>query len=58
MAGVRRASPADTFVVGPVTVDLSGARLVALARMIFETGESDTVLKKVLLDLVEEGLQR
>lgn len=39
-------------------IDLSGNKLVALARLILENGESGTVLKKRLEQLVEEGIQQ
>jgi hypothetical protein len=39
-------------------VDLSGTKLVKLARLILENGESGTVLKKRLEQLVEEGIQQ
>ena len=38
-------------------VDLSGNKLVALTRAILENGESGTVLKKRLRELVEDGIR-
>jgi hypothetical protein len=37
-------------------VDLTGNKLVALARLILLEGESDTILKKRIVQLVQEGL--
>jgi len=37
--------------------DLSGQKLVALTRTILERGESGTVLKKRLRELIEMGIQ-
>jgi hypothetical protein len=37
---------------------LSGSQLVMLAKLILETGESGTVLKKRLRQLVEDGIER
>jgi hypothetical protein len=39
-------------------VDLSGNKLIALTRLILETGETGTVLKKRLEDLVAEGIRQ
>jgi hypothetical protein len=39
-------------------VDLSGNKLVVLTRLILQNGESGTVLKKRLEELVEQGLER
>jgi hypothetical protein len=39
-------------------VELSGNKLVHLTKLILQHGESGTVLKKRLQELVEEGLQR
>jgi hypothetical protein len=39
-------------------IDLSGSKLVSLTRLILESGESGTVLKGRLLELVEEGLRQ
>lgn len=38
-------------------VDLSGSKLVALTKAILENGESDTLLKRRLLELIEDGIQ-
>ena len=38
-------------------VDLSGHKLVALTKAILENGESGTVLKKRLHELVDEGIR-
>jgi hypothetical protein len=38
-------------------VELSGNRLVALVKRILETGETGTVLKKRVRELVEEGIR-
>src|ERR1700729_1422234 len=37
-------------------VNLSGNKLVALARLILLEGESDTILKKRIVELVQEGI--
>lgn len=39
-------------------IELSGNKLVTLTRLILENGESGTVLKKRLEQLVEEGIQQ
>jgi hypothetical protein len=39
-------------------INLSGNQLVMLTRSILESGESGTVLKKRLIALVDEGIQR
>jgi hypothetical protein len=38
-------------------VELSGNKLVTLTRAILENGESGTILKKHLRELVEQGIQ-
>lgn len=39
-------------------VDLSGSKLVALARAIFDHGESGTITKKRMVDLIEQGIKQ
>jgi hypothetical protein len=39
-------------------VDLSGKKLVTLTRLILENGESGTVLRKRLEELIEEGVKQ
>jgi len=39
-------------------IELSGNKLVKLTGLILKTGESGTVLKKRILQLVEDGIQQ